>query len=96
MNITEDDNNEADVRSELEQFLHHTQYYLTQLQKIKTDLNELDRRNQSGLYIETLGGLKISLHDVSWKLFLSDLILKNASSERHEFYVVIKSNVCFI
>lgn len=92
----DNDMNERDVRSELEQFLHHTQYYLNELQKIKNDLNELHRQNQTVLYIESLGRLKNHLMTSLGHFFLSDVILKNVSFERHEFYEMMKRQYMFL
>ena len=54
MNTNEDSVNGKDVRSELEKFLHHSQWYLNQTQIIKEELNDINRQDHADVYIRTL------------------------------------------
>jgi hypothetical protein len=45
---------ENDFQLKLEKFLDHSQFYLQRLTVIKKNLDEIDRFNQSDLYIEKL------------------------------------------
>lgn len=50
----DNENNRRDSVFELERFLDRSHFYLERLPVLKLELNEVDRINQSELYIEKL------------------------------------------
>lgn len=95
MNIDEYSINGKDIRSELEQFLHRSQWYLNQTQQIKEELNEINRKDHADLYIRTLSKSNASQITSIGHFFYHILSRKTCHVKTMNFSYS-KHDVCFI